>query len=221
MKSRYLAGARWTACAVLVCLCWAPAFANSVPFITGTSTAEQIMESSDPYYLWYRYDITITWDLDGEGAGLSHWNLILKDGCGLPDHLIEFDTPASGFSTSVDSPDDPEAMGWTGYFLPDGDTSLNPDVTDPVVKYNDPHDPSGDPGPEGSGTFWFYANIIPEYGTYPNALVAKAGTIDDTYGDLTGAYPSCTIIPEPLTMLGVFAGVAWIGAYIRKGRAAA
>lgn len=104
------------------------------------------------------------------------------------------------------------AMGWSGYFERNGDPSLDPPVTDPVAKCNDPFfPPDAEPGPEGYGTFSFYAYIIPEYGLYTDVLVAKAGTIPDTYGDLTGAYPSCIIIPEPATIcllgLGALAGL--------------
>ncbi len=142
------------------------------------------------------------------GAGMSHWDLIMKSGCAQPDHGFAFDTPA-GFSTSEAYPSDPNAMGWTGYFEPNGDPSLNPPNT-PLIKYNDPHDPDGEAGAAGYGMFSFYANIIPEYGTYESALVAKAGTVDDTYGALTGAYPSCTIIPEPASAMLFLGGFSWL-----------
>jgi len=132
----------------------------------------------------------------------------------LLDHLIEFDTPA-GYSTSEEYPEDPTAMGWSGYFQRDGDPSVG--VSGPVVKYDNPFYPSdAEPGTEGYGTFSFYANIIPENGTYENALVAKAGKIDPAYGDLTGDYPSCTIIPEPATIL--LLGLGGL-ALLRKRRA--
>ena len=191
---------------VLVCLfSWSAAVAQ-VPYVSGQSTATLITEPG-PRYLWYLYEIAVDWDLNGEGAGMSHLDVILKDGCKSADHLIEFDVPA-GLSTSVQLPDDPEAMGWTGYFERNGDPSLNP-VTNPVIKYNNPYyPPEAEPGPDGTGTFWFYANIIPEYGSYEGMLVGKAGTISDTYGDLVGAYPSCTIIPEPAAMLLLGVGAA-------------
>ena len=187
--------------AVVVCICTVPLSAIEIPYITGTSSAT-LIDDGGPYNGWYLYEIEIEWDLNSQGAGLSHWDLILKADCGLLDHLIEFDVPA-GYSTSESEPDNPLAMGWTGYFVREGDTSLDPAVTKPVVKYNNPFYPeTAKPGPEGYGTFSFYANIIPEYkGPYENALVAKAGTIPDTYGTLTGAYPSCTIIPEPATVM--------------------
>ena len=75
-------------------------------------------------------------------------------------------------------------------------------IDDPILKYNDPFfPPDAQPGEQGYGTFSFYANIIPEYGIYENALVAKTGQPDPIYGDLEGAYPSCTIIPEPSALL--------------------
>ncbi|MHC4619727.1 MAG: PEP-CTERM sorting domain-containing protein [Planctomycetota bacterium] len=186
---------------VVVCAWSVPVFATLVPpDINGTSTATLV--TGGPYDGWYLYEINIEWDLhvDGQGTALSHWDLVLLTGCASLDHLIEFDTPA-GHSTTVDKPGNPEAMGWSGYFLREGDPGAG--ITEPVVKYNDPFVPEdAQPGEQGYGTFSFYANIIPEYGTYENALVAKAGVgVDVVYGDLTGAYPSCTIIPEPTTLL--------------------
>ena len=129
---------------------------------------------------------------------MSHWDLVLLTGCASLDHLIEFDSPA-GYSTTETEPTNPTAMGWSGYFNRDGDPPAG--IADPLVKYNNPFFPeTAEPGEQGYGTFSFYANIIPEYGTYENALFAKSGTVD-VYGDLEGAYPSCTIIPEPATWL--------------------
>ena len=170
------------------------------PYITGTCTATEITDAG-PYNGWYLYEIAVEWDLgDSKGCGLSHWDAILKTGCAADDHLIEFDCPA-GYSTSEDHPGDPGALGWTGYFIRTGDPSLSGSMTDPVVKYDEPLTPDDEePGCAGHGTFYFYANILPEYGTYAGALVAKAGQVEDTYGTLTGAYPSCTIVPEPATI---------------------
>ncbi|MHC4528555.1 MAG: PEP-CTERM sorting domain-containing protein, partial [Planctomycetota bacterium] len=54
---------------------------------------------------------------------------------------------------------------------------------------------------QGYGTFSFYANVIPDdYGTYEGVLFAKSGAVD-VFGDLTGAVPSCTIVPEPAALL--------------------
>lgn len=182
--------------AVVVCICTAPLLATTDPtYISGTSTATLITDGG-VHDGWYLYEIEIDWDLNTMGAGLSHWDIILKPGCGSLDHLIGLDTPA-GYSTCENY----DEMWWSGYFQRGGDDSV-PEILDPIVKYNDPFIPSdAQPGPEGYGTFSFYANIIPENGTYENALMAKGGTIDPVYGDLTGDYPSCTIIPEPATIL--------------------
>jgi len=185
---------------VLILLVFAlPAYATLIPpDIAGTSTATLI--TGGPYDGWYLYELAIEWDLDGPGTGLSHWDLVLYAGCAEVDHLIEFDSPA-GYSTTETEPANPIAMGWSGYFNRGGDPGAG--ITDPVLKYNDPFFPeNAQPGEQGYGTFSFYANIIPEYGAYENALVAKAGVgADPVYGDLVGAYPSCTIIPEPTTVL--------------------
>jgi len=177
-----------SACAV--CLFTTTVFADLVPFIGGASTAEQVTDIGSPYYLWYKYTITLTWDLNHLGAGLSHWDMIFKADCALSD--ISFDSPA-GYSTS---PGESE-ISWEGLFDISGDTSLEPDVLTPIIKYNEY---SAEPGEEGSGTFWFYTQAAPQNGTYTNALVAKAGTIADTYGNLIGDAPPCTI-PEPSTIL--------------------
>lgn len=152
-----------------------------IPDINGFSTVTEVFER--PYTGWFYYEIEFNWNLD---HGLSHWDLILTPGCAEQDHLIE---SLGGISNGG-------LVTWLGYFERKGDKSMNPDITDPVVKF----EPSGNPGSSGSGTFWFYSNIIPEYlGPYIDAVAAKAGTTD-TYGPLEGAYPSCTV-PEPATVL--------------------
>ena len=199
MQSQNLRPKRLIAGAVILCLCWAPAFANSV---IGMATATQITDPG-PHYLWFRYDFEITWT-DGKGEGLSHWDLILKTGCASSDHLIEFDDPAG-----VSSP--PANTEWTGYFVRGGDGSIPGD--EPVVKYNSP---TFEPEPSGSGTFSFYANILPEVAPDPNLfLVTKAGgTI--TYGNLTGDIPSCTTTPEPATALLLLIGAPLLGLRRRR-----
>lgn len=186
---------------VAIGICTGPLSATLVPLvppdINGTSTATPI--TGGPRDGWYLYEMDIQWNLDGPGAGLSHWELVLLVDCKLLDHLIEFDTPA-GYSTSEGNLGNPEAMGWTGYFNRDGDPPAG--ISNPVVKYNDPFYPdTAEPGEEGFGTFSFYANIIPEYGTFEGMLFAKSGSgVEDVFGDLQGAIPSCTIIPEPATI---------------------
>jgi hypothetical protein len=186
--------------AVLVfCIFASPSFAILVPpYIEGTSTATLIVGGARDG--WYYYEMEINWDLDGTGAGLSHLDMILGLECAELDHLVEFDSPA-GFSTTETEPTNPTAMGWTGYFERDGDpTSGEPN---PAIKFNDPYFPGdAEPGSDGYGTFSFYSNIVPADGTLADALFAKSGSgAEDVFGDLVGDYPSCTIVPEPATIM--------------------
>ena len=84
-------------------------------------------------------------------------------------------------------------------------------MTDPIIKYEDPFFPDTvEPGSAGHGTFWFYANIIPESDTYHDKIVSKGGSgVGVVYGDLSGDYPSCTIIPESATL--VIMTLGWLG----------
>ena len=185
-------------CAILMAFSLtAQVFAGIVtPSVSGTSTASLITEGQ--YKDLYLYVIQFQWDLKKD---ISHWDLILKPGCAADDHFIIF--PARGRCLYNGS------VRWIGWFDKKGDKSLNPDVTQPVIKYA----PFwwSDPGRSGSGTFSFYCNIIPEYnGPYVNVLVAKAGHCTDTYGTLTGAYPSCTVTvnhPEPATIVLLGSGL--------------
>ncbi len=177
---------------VILALCLYPAnlFAcNVVPDINGFSTATEIFEGE--YEGWYYYEIKVDWNLN---RNISHWDLILQPGCAEDDHLIE---GAGGISNDG-------LITWLGYFEREGDKSMKPDITEPVVKY----EPCCNPGRSGSGTFWFYSNIEPYpdyYGPYEDAVAAKAWCTD-IYGPLEGAYPSCNVSPEPTTVLLLGAG---------------
>jgi hypothetical protein len=162
---------------------------TEISIIEGASTAALITED-DSYYGWYLYSVELSWNLQGQGAGLSHWDMILKSGCEADDHIILFANPA-GISLAGD-----EIISWQGTFELK-DPSLKPKVFAPLIKYES----RGEAGAWGSGIFYFISNIVPEYdGPYDDVLVAKAGQIPNVYGRLEGAYPSCTIIPEPVTL---------------------
>jgi len=180
--------------AAIICISTASLFACLVPsscYIKAESNATKITDGD--YAGWFLYQIDVEWSL---AKGLSHWDIILKDGCAAPDHLIEFDIPA-GYSTSEEHPDNPTALGWTGYF----ERNEKEYFKNPLIRYEGPFfPPSDEPGPEGYGTFSFYSNIVPEFGTFENVIVAKANGCYE-FGDLVGAYPSCNVsTPEPASM---------------------
>jgi len=180
-------------------LVWPAAAEASI--ISATGTAEPVQGGD--YAEWYKYTYDLTWDL---AKGLSHWDIILKPGCTQPDHKIVFDTgiggPYDGLSTGDGwTPGQPVVftVSYEGMFAPQGDPSIN--LTAPLIKW-EPYETYDEPGKKGVGQFWFYANILPEYSTFDNIVVAKYGK-NNVVGDLTGAYPSCQIIqtsPEPATV---------------------
>lgn len=181
--------------ALFICISTVPLFASLVPpYVIGTIDANYISEGA--FDGFYRYDLSLQWNLNDTGAGLSHWDILFKYDCGLTD--TSFVQPA-GYSTSVGDPEN-ETLGWTGFWLQDGDSEFS---DHPAVKYNNPFFPPGttdEPGEEGHGTFRFYTRTAPApYNTYTNALGAKTGS-GDVFGDLTGYAPPCTV-PEPATLL--------------------
>lgn len=162
--------------------------------IIATSTAEYTPAGAFPG--WYLYTIEVEWDF---GQDLSHWDLILKLGCRDEDHFIEGATGSTGEGEAI--------IAWVGSLERNGDPSLDPQVTDPVLKY----EPASAPGQSGSGIFIFYSNIIPEdNGPYPDLIVGKSGICPDTYGPLYGDYPSCNTVPEPATVLMLGLGATFL-----------
>ena len=182
--------------------------------ISATGTAE-LVQGGD-YAGWYKYTYDLTWDLT---KGLSHWDLILKPGCTQPDHEIVFETALGGaydgLSTGDDwSPSQPVVftVSYEGMFEPQGDPSIH--LTAPLIKW-EPYDLGDEPGKKGVGQFWFYANILPEYSTFDNVVVAKSGQ-NNVVGDMAGAYPSCQTIPEPATV--VLLGLGGVGIVLSRRR---
>ncbi len=180
---------------LFVCITTVPLSAEPViPYVTATIDATYISE--DPFDGFYRYDLSLQWDLNGTGAGLSHWDILFNYDCGLTD--TSFVQPA-GYSTSEGDPEN-ETLGWTGFWLDEGDPNFS---NHPAIKFNSPFFPPGttdEPGEEGHGTFTFYSRVVPApYDTYIGALGAKTGA-GDIFGDLTGYAVPCTV-PEPATLL--------------------
>jgi hypothetical protein len=223
-------------CAVFIVLCCSIANAD---LLTGTSTASQVTADDlaaapeGVHIGWYKYTIDVSWELTVQGGGMSHWDLILKLGCAELDHLFGFggfESNISGLSTSEDFPEEPFTVNWFAYLNRNGDPAVG--ISDPLVKYEfpvldengDPIPPAEEPGADGYGVFWYYANVLPQNGSdgngavWENALVAKAGS-NTVWGNLTGDAPSCTVIPgevpEPSTIILLGLGSL---ALIRKRR---
>jgi len=184
--------------------------------ITAVGTVESV--SGGEFDGWYKYTYDVTWDLS---KGLSHLDLIFKPGCAQPDHLFAFapDTGEANDGVSTDShwhAGDPLDMPieYQGSVSLTGDPSIGLDAV--LVKW-EPSD--GSPGKQGAGTFWFYSNVIPEYGTYSDILIAKNGR-NVTYGDMEGAWPSCSVTPphtpEPATFGLLLVGMMAVAARRRR-----
>jgi hypothetical protein len=210
-------------CLVVIVLCCSNANAT---YINGTSTAtkvtaDDLAAAPDGVQAgWYKYTMDITWDLDGQGTSISHWDLILKNGCAEMDHLFifgGFDSSVSGQSTSEAYPEEPFTVSWSGILNRNGDPPTG--ISDPLIKYEypaldeygNPIPPAEEAGPAGYGEFWYYANIVPQNGSdengspWVNALVGKGGVNTVIWGDLIGDAPSCVVIPgevpEPSTII--------------------
>lgn len=193
---------------VQVCLLAAPVHAT---LITGAAVATQVTaEDVVPQGVevgWYKYTVNISWEFaeeEGEGEALSFSAFLLQEGCAGPGRELIFDT-ISGYSTSETSPEDTEAVTWFGALELNGGSTSKELEGIPLIKYEQHTGQSEEPGVSGSGTSWFYSNIIPQNGsdgegaTWENGLFALTGG-SEIFGDFTGDGPSCTIIPEPATI---------------------
>lgn len=206
---------------VSLCLLSAPAGAD---VIQGTISATGTAEVAGVWdgYTWYKYTYVVEWsDLD---HGLSHLDLLQIAGCAESDHLFVFDPlgcePYDGMSTGEDSEEGPPpdyTVFYDGMLLRSGgDPSLDPEQSPPglpVIKYEPQSDGEDEPGKSGIGVFWFYANILPTTGTLADYVLAKHDGMV-AVGDLTGAYPMCTVTPEPATM-GLL-GLGVLGLMLRR-----
>ncbi len=95
--------------AMCVCVFTAPLSATLVPpDIAGTITATEVNDGG-PHNGWFLYEISLEWDMNGpgQGAGLSHFDMIFGADCGITADIIYFDSPA-GYSTDANYPINPE-----------------------------------------------------------------------------------------------------------------
>jgi len=200
-----------------VCLL-ASAAVGQASIIEAVGTAERLTEG--PYAGWYKYSYQVTWDLD---KGLSHVDVVHKPGCLDDDHIILFDSDQAGGPDGMSTGDDWEPGGpvsltvpWQGSFEGGGDASTG--VTAPLVKWEPA---AGEPGKQGTGLFWYYANILPQFGIVDDVIVGKAGP-HVVPGDLDGAYPSCNTVntPEPASIVLMLCGAAGAAFLRPRGRRA-
>ncbi|NLX58127.1 MAG: PEP-CTERM sorting domain-containing protein [Phycisphaerae bacterium] len=215
--------------AALVCL------SASVParadLIEGSISAVGTVQSDGVWdgYEWYRYTYTVEWS--GFSRALSHLDLLQLPGCANLDHLFLFPSdvglaPFDGLSTGEEwEPGDPVvfSVAYQGSFLRTGGdpsipSELNP-LALPVIKYEAIPGSMDEPGKNGVGVFIFICNVYPTYGTLTDFVLAKHnGNV--AVGDLTGAYPSCTPTPEPMTaaLVGLGLGGLIVSRRRRTGR---
>jgi len=216
------------AAAAVVCLsASAPARAD---LIEGAISAVGSVQSEGIWdgYQWYRYSYTVEWS--GFNRALSHMDLLQLPGCANPDHLflfpVDFGAPSDGSSTGEQwKPGDPVifTVFYKGSLLRTGGdpsllSSMNP-LGLPVIKYEPVPGSMDEPGKSGVGVFTFICNVYPAYGTLTDFVLAKHG-VQGAVGDLTGAYPSCTPTPEPMTaaLVGLGLGGLLISRRRRTGR---
>ncbi len=181
--------------------------------ISGTGTAD-LVQTGD-YAGWYKYTYEVTWNLS---KSLSHLDLVLKPGCTQDDHHIVFETELGGAADGESTgecwnPNKPVVftVSYEGMFEPNGDPSIK--LAEALIKW-EPYENGDEPGKKGVGQFWFYANILPEYGSFDNVFAGKYGK-NKVFGDMTGAYPSCEIIPDPATAVLLLGG---LGLTVLSGR---
>ncbi len=180
-------------CAVLTAFSLAPrVFAGSVgPSVSGTSTATLVTEGE--YEGLYLYTVEVQWNLRRRSNNLD---LVLDLGTGgaTDDHFISFSLQRGYFSRHRD------ALGGGSLVSMKAEENSDSDVIDPVIEY-EPSRGSGHSIRFGTATIYFYSALAPKNGSYGDALIAKTSRYSDTYGTLSGAYPSYAVIPEPATIV--------------------
>jgi hypothetical protein len=162
-----------------------PSPAGFVPYISGTSTAT-LIESGD-FAGMYRYDISIDWKVRKSSSKISQIDLLLTDITQDSDYEVDFSSPAA-YSNNRRHHNNLHAATWNASLESSGLSLFGED--DPYIQYvyaATRH--SSKLTKNGSGTFSFYSDIAPEYGTFDDVLLAQLNCSQKILGDLTGAYP--------------------------------
>jgi hypothetical protein len=181
-------------CAVLTAFSLAPrVFAGFVdPSVSGTSTATLVTEGEHEGL--YLYTMGVQWNLRRRTNNLDLM-LDLDSGGATDDHFISFSLQRGYFSRHRAALFDGSLVSMKGEEISDSD------VIQPVIEFG-PSRGRGHSIRFGTATIHFYSDLVPEYnGPYADVLVVKTRSSSDTYGTLSGAYPSYTVIPEPATIV--------------------
>jgi hypothetical protein len=175
----------WAAAsALLVVASAAPVTATGT--VTATSTVSLSHDAG--FEGFYKYRITVTWDLTRNELG--HLDLFLDlatfaDTCNGA--AVVFPVPA-GTSTGEDPFGAACEVTYGGGFLCKMDPSLKLPSMGATVKF-EPLELGCSTGTSGSGTFTFYTRVPPaQAALHPNAVALKHGTQVD-FGDLFGSIP--------------------------------
>lgn len=179
----------------------ASAQAPHVPCPTATAQSSAQFMVSGPYIGYYKYTITMTWDVGVHDP--SHVDILvgLADcACVCDPRLFAFASPA-GTSTGLNA-GGACVVPFAGMYLCKGDPSIKDMTTGPAVKFV-PDETACSTDETGSGTFVFYSPLPPgPNDVLPDAIAIKHGT-EVCYGAIVGVLPMCDCsVPASATTWG-------------------